>query len=512
DREAWQQLFERTAHAEALLKLLQVKCISLLLESKNLTEIGNFWPILIEELTEKLGSENQVVKWLHTLPASLQQRFIQHLFETHGYPVTVLSQPLLVSEAFSLGLQEGYLGHLKSEQPITIRDKDLRGIDLSTLDLTNIELINCDLRLTGIFKNKTITKAHIEENRLDKKFFIQLLIHGNIDAIKLALSSTKALSLFHEKYRGLDFLLSHNHYSRMFLRIDIPTWQKLLYHIYQSLIESPSFTAQHLAQYGVLSHILKNRYVDLMRTFIGSPKCTTEAFKRVVEPSFYFSPEEQRYETTILHEIIRGLFQNPADKPVLLTMADMVLQSSCMKPEILLVKPMGNYDVLSYAMSTGQTEIVLKILNNPCCSDAIVRKAITETSKRSIKGYATILNNYINPPASYQAIYQKTEGSEFNKACALLSDYTKGGSAALRFFCGHWNRHYIKEVDQILRQVKRGQLSTLDELITVLRTIDPPNKAGSLTARTLFIVREHKKALQAPVVAPEPLTNTQPHL
>ncbi|MFC3907458.1 DUF5617 domain-containing protein, partial [Legionella dresdenensis] len=504
DREAWQQLFERTAHAEALLKLLQVKCISLLLESKNLTEIGNFWPILIEELTEKLGSENQVVKWLHTLPASLQQRFIQRLLKTHGYPVTALSQPLLVSEAFNLGLQEGYLSHLKSEQPVIMRDKDLRGIDLSALDLTNIELINCDLRLTGIFKNKTITKAHIEENRLDKKFFIQLFLDGNIEAIKLALSSTKAFSLFDEKYKGMNiFSYMGDSEFRRFHGIDRSIWRQLVYHIYQALIESPYFTPQYLARSGVLSSIVKYKYADLMRTFIESPKCSTEAFKRVIESSY-----QLKTESTILYDIISGLSESQADKQVLLTMADMVLQSSHMKPEILLVKHRGYYDALTQALSLGQTEMILKILNSPCCNDVTVRTAMKTTDylmmNYKAKGYWTLLNNYINPPPSYQAIYQKTKGSEFNKACALLSDYTKGGSAALRFFCGHWNRHYIKEVGQILQQVKSGQLSTLDELITALHQINPTNKTGSLTARTLFIVREQKKTVRAPEVAPEP--------
>ncbi|MFC3909210.1 DUF5617 domain-containing protein [Legionella dresdenensis] len=510
-RKQWQTVFDclEPEHAEALLSQLKIKCIPLLLGHKPLTAFSNFWTILTEELTEKLGVENQIVQWFQTLPASLQERFIQQLFQTHGYPLTALSESLLVSEAFGLGLQEGYLSYLKSGQRITIRDKDLRGINLSTLDLTNIELINCDLRLTRLFNNKTITKAHIEENRLDDKYLGQLSIRGDIEALKFAISTKKAPEFFNEQLRG------RNVFVPMLMSRDKTSLQRLVPQLFDLMMENPSVTAQHFARSGLLIYLVQGYLPDLIRQFIESPKCSTGAFRISEFQYWYARPREEQH--TILHTIIWELYgkQDLLEKNDLLRIADLVLQSPHMKPEILQITNMGHYNVLSYAVSCGQKEMVLKILSHPHCRDRAVRDAFyhCQSDKRwNNKSCFTILNMYLNPRPSYTAIYQRTEGGELEKACALLRDYTKDNSAAVRFFCGHWNRHYIKEVNQVLHQIKNGKISTIERLITELQTIDPANKAGSLASRTMFIVREHKKALQAPVATHEPSINPQPHL
>ncbi|MFC3909209.1 DUF5617 domain-containing protein [Legionella dresdenensis] len=508
-RRSWQAVFDclEPGHSEALLNQFKIKCIPLLLANKTLTAFSSFWPILAEELTEKLGVENQIVQWFQTLPASLQERFIQHLFQTHGYPLTALSESLLVSEAFGLGLQEGYLSYLKSGQRITIRDKDLRGIDLSTLDLTNIELINCDLRLTRLFKNKTITKAHFEENRLDDKFLAQFGLREDFEAIKLAISTKKAPEFVNEELLGKKIL------AYMLPKIE-RTLQELAPPLFDLMMENPYVNAQHFAQSDLLTYLVQGHLPDLIRQFIESPKCSTEAF--MMREFVYWDKVPGKQQHTILHTIIWKLSEKKdlLEKSELLRIADLVLQSPHMKPEILQIKCLGRYSALSSAAIRGQEEIVLKILAHPYCHDRTVMDALycCQNNKRwNNKSCFNILNMYLNPRPSYTAIYQRAEGSDLEKACALLRDYTKDDSAAVRFFCGHWNRHYIKEVNQVLHQIKNGKISTIERLITVLQTIDPANKAGSLASRTMFIVK-HKKALQAPVVTHEQSINPQPHL
>lgn len=89
-------------------------------------------------------------------------------------------------------------------------------------------------------------------------------------------------------------------------------------------------------------------------------------------------------------------------------------------------------------------------------------------------------------PNSYQKIWdEQTYASDLNKAKALLKDYTKEsflfGGFLGRFFMGHWNRHHVSAVSQLLQSV-----NDLNEMMAQLKALNP-RKGGSLDRRISFI-------------------------
>jgi uncharacterized protein YxeA len=75
------------------------------------------------------------------------------------------------------------------------------------------------------------------------------------------------------------------------------------------------------------------------------------------------------------------------------------------------------------------------------------------------------------------------ENLVLTRAYKILSDYTKSGSALTRFFSGHWNRHYIKEIDDLLAAFP----DSMDKLLADLRKIKILNPHGSLARRITYI-------------------------
>ncbi|WP_133126845.1 DUF5617 domain-containing protein [Legionella nagasakiensis] len=92
----------------------------------------------------------------------------------------------------------------------------------------------------------------------------------------------------------------------------------------------------------------------------------------------------------------------------------------------------------------------------------------------------------LSAPASYHRLYQ-TSKDPLQSARALLDDYTKGNSWWLRFFTGHWNRHHVQEVAQIVKKIDEGRIKDNDTLVSELDKIHLVNLNGSLARRTLFI-------------------------
>ena len=92
-------------------------------------------------------------------------------------------------------------------------------------------------------------------------------------------------------------------------------------------------------------------------------------------------------------------------------------------------------------------------------------------------------------PVSYTRLYQQDENPLLG-ARALLNDYTKSDSACLRFFYGHWNRHHVKEVSIIVRQIDEGHITNTEPLITGLSKITLVNQCGSLARRIQFLEQQ----------------------
>ena len=90
-------------------------------------------------------------------------------------------------------------------------------------------------------------------------------------------------------------------------------------------------------------------------------------------------------------------------------------------------------------------------------------------------------------PDSYMSIWKKPHCySNIMKIKALLKDYTKEnfflGSFLGRLFSGHWNRHHIDKIHEIIHT----PYESVDDLIYDLKLLKP-QKGGSLDQRIRFI-------------------------
>ena len=103
-------------------------------------------------------------------------------------------------------------------------------------------------------------------------------------------------------------------------------------------------------------------------------------------------------------------------------------------------------------------------------------------------------------PSSYEVL---TKGSlPLFQAEALLRDYTKDNSAISRFFHGHWNRHHITEVNNIVMRINcsgNDAINSIDDLLVELHAIKLKNPIGSLAKRIAFIEETFGYA-QGPVI------------
>lgn len=91
-----------------------------------------------------------------------------------------------------------------------------------------------------------------------------------------------------------------------------------------------------------------------------------------------------------------------------------------------------------------------------------------------------------NSPASYDNL-TSPYNEKIEKIRVLLDDYTKGDSAVGRFFHGHWNRHHVKKVAEIVKKIDAKEI-TLDEIISQIKAIEPDNKTGSFAKRKQYIL------------------------
>jgi Leucine-rich repeat (LRR) protein len=89
-------------------------------------------------------------------------------------------------------------------------------------------------------------------------------------------------------------------------------------------------------------------------------------------------------------------------------------------------------------------------------------------------------------PNSYEALTAETRDI-LQQARILLNDYTKDNSSQRRFFHGHWNRHYVKEVAKLVHAIDKGLITNLDNLLSEFDRINMPYETGSLGRRLAFL-------------------------
>ena len=76
--------------------------------------------------------------------------------------------------------------------------------------------------------------------------------------------------------------------------------------------------------------------------------------------------------------------------------------------------------------------------------------------------------------------------SPLEGAKKILEDYTKKNSAITRFFHGHWNRHHVTEVNQIVNNIG-VTITSIQNLLTELKKIPLKNSLGTLARRIQFL-------------------------
>lgn len=86
------------------------------------------------------------------------------------------------------------------------------------------------------------------------------------------------------------------------------------------------------------------------------------------------------------------------------------------------------------------------------------------------------------------------------KAAFILNEYTDSNSSALRFFRGHWNRHHIKDVSEIIKKIDLNLISTKNELKQELNQIKLVNQNGSF-AQCIKLINKLFESSGGPVAA-----------
>lgn len=95
---------------------------------------------------------------------------------------------------------------------------------------------------------------------------------------------------------------------------------------------------------------------------------------------------------------------------------------------------------------------------------------------------------YIAP--SSRAAYEKYYGHSsdaLSNARDLLDNYTAHNSMLMRFFTGHWNRHHVLAINQLVEQIDKKQITDVADLVKQLKEIQLVNPNGSLARRIRFI-------------------------
>jgi predicted transcriptional regulator len=136
---------------------------------------------------------------------------------------------------------------------------------------------------------------------------------------------------------------------------------------------------------------------------------------------------------------------------------------------------------------TGEN-ILEKTEKKPCVFQALYRRLIhIQHAEARLKREEQRLQAYAFPPG-YVDIWNslREKNSAFEKAKALLLDYTKNDSRAKRIGTFHWNRHHVSEITSIL---SNKAIDNIDKLKEHLLSINLKNPTGSLAKRIGFILK-----------------------
>lgn len=152
--------------------------------------------------------------------------------------------------------------------------------------------------------------------------------------------------------------------------------------------------------------------------------------------------------------------------------------------EYLLQRPKINLNVVMQDGNISATALGwADICSHQYAYQRIVQKILRSVlqSEDTIESFNTTgLNLKIKAQINLaQDLVKNKLNLSFKHAKKLLEDYVSKNAFA-RFFTGHWNRHHVSEVSAILIKINSGAISTLDELLLALKSINLINPDGTL--------------------------------
>lgn len=124
------------------------------------------------------------------------------------------------------------------------------------------------------------------------------------------------------------------------------------------------------------------------------------------------------------------------------------------------------------------------------------RLQVLEFEKQTILAESQRFDSLPKPteyPSSYEELSNQT--NSLANARNLLNDYTKNNSKFSRLIHGHWNRHHVKEVHELVNGIDTKKINTVDELIIRLSAIHLDHLNDALVGMMEFIVLPYTQKL-----------------
>ncbi|HHT0594311.1 TPA: DUF5617 domain-containing protein [Legionella anisa] len=220
----------------------------------------------------------------------------------------------------------------------------------------------------------------------------------------------------------------------------------------------------------ILQEAIVHDKPDVLRTIMDHLKC----------PQDLFSLAETH---TALHDAVKK--EKPS--PVVIRL---IVQSKKINTHFLGIKDDKGKTALDSVIEAGNAAVLKVLLESPHCTvDFIKTEHLIGKAKKTHNEEIINLVKKHEGRDSYKKIYQNVkDGGELQKAYDLLQDY----STPWRYARFHWNRHHTDDVNQVLKDIKNGEINNIDALLGRLNELQQtlPNQTGSLARRIEFIKKE----------------------
>ena len=147
---------------------------------------ASYWMGIHQNTIQELGLGD----WLQTLPVDLQQEFIQHsmLSPTQSW----------FDIAFDIAIRTQHWQHFRATRTYTAKNRDFRGTDLSKVDLSLWTIEQCDLRLSGILSNPTLTPEHLRNSRMERSALMVAVRSNSLMVAVAALEQNASTEVLNE--------------------------------------------------------------------------------------------------------------------------------------------------------------------------------------------------------------------------------------------------------------------------------------------------------------------------